>query len=374
MNEHSAEKRMGSMGRDAGFMAACVLACVLALTVFAGCGGGEKKASVERPRVEGVTVEAVTPQDVGDAFEATGTVKTDSVSVIASRVMGTVTSLKVREGDRVKTGQLLMTIDDKDAAERARAADMAVKAAKGGRDLAESTWGRYRKLFEQKALTSQEMDQVETQRTVAEAEYARAKAMAAEAAAALEFTRITSPITGSVTEKKIDAGSMASPGMPLLTVEGGGGRYVETAADERLSGKIAVGMQAEVIIDSLGKTFPGKVREVVSSVDPGSRTFLVKVSVDDPSLESGLFARVRIPLGRRTALLVPAGAVVAKGQLTGVYAVDPRGVVTYRLVRTGSAFGSNVEVLSGLSPNERIVTAGVEKAVDGGVVAAEAKE
>jgi RND family efflux transporter MFP subunit len=365
---------MGSMRRNALLMALCVAGCLLALSVFAGCGGREEKAPVERPPVSGVTVGAVAPQEVDDAFEAAGTVKTDNASIVASRVMGTVTSLKVREGDHVKAGQLLMTIDDRDAAERARAATMAVKAAKGNRDLAETTWGRYRTLFEQKALTSQEMDQVETQRTVAEAEYSRAQAMASEAAAALTFTRIVSPIAGRVTDKKIDTGSMASPGMPLLTVEGDGARYVETAAGERFSGKIASGMPANVTVDSLGKTFPGRVREVVPSVDPGSRSFLVKVSVDEPSLGSGLFARVRITMGRRSALLVPAGAVVSKGQLTGVYAVDTQGVMTYRLVRTGSVFGSRVEVLSGLSPDERIVTSGVERAVDGGVIEAEAKK
>lgn len=374
MNVSRGDKRMGSMRRNALLMALCVAGCLLALSVFAGCGGREEKAPVERPPVSGVTVGAVAPQEVDDAFEAAGTVKTDNASIVASRVMGTVTSLKVREGDHVKAGQLLMTIDDRDAAERARAATMAVKAAKGNRDLAETTWGRYRTLFEQKALTSQEMDQVETQRTVAEAEYSRAQAMASEAAAALTFTRIVSPIAGRVTDKKIDTGSMASPGMPLLTVEGDGARYVETAAGERFSGKIASGMPANVTVDSLGKTFPGRVREVVPSVDPGSRSFLVKVSVDEPSLGSGLFARVRITMGRRSALLVPAGAVVSKGQLTGVYAVDTQGVMTYRLVRTGSVFGSRVEVLSGLSPDERIVTSGVERAVDGGVIEAEAKK
>lgn len=350
-----------------------VFACVLALLLAAGCGGRDEKASVQRPRVTGVVVETISPQEVGDAFEAAGTVKTDNTSVIASRVMGAVTSLQVREGDHVKAGQLLMTIDDHGAAERARAADMAVKAARGNRDLAEVTWGRYRKLFEQKALTNQEMDQVETQRTVAEAEYARARAMAGEAAAALEFTRIIAPISGRVTNKKIDAGSMASPGMPMLTIEGDGERYVEAGADERLTGKVTAGLPAEVIIDSLAQTFHGKVREIVPAVDPGSRTFLVKVSVDDPGLRSGLFARVRIPLGKRSTLLVPAGAVVSKGQLTGVYAVDSQGVVTYRLIRTGHLFGGNVEVLSGLSPNERIITSGVEKAFDGGVITAEAK-
>ena len=85
-------------------------------------------------------------------------------------------------------------------------------------------------------------------------------------------------------------------------------------------------------------------------------------------LKSGLFARVRLPRGEREAILVPKEAVVERGQLTGVFAVDPRGIVTYRLVRTGKAFEGGIEVLSGLQAGDRIITAGLEKAVDGGQI------
>jgi RND family efflux transporter MFP subunit len=350
----------------------CLSLCVLAITGSAGCRGGEEQVPVQRPQLAGVTVQAVARRPVGDAFEGSGTVKTDRTSTIASRVMGTVTSLKVREGDPVKAGELLMTIDDRDATERSKAAAMAVETARVNRDLARTTWARYKSLYDQKALTSQEMDQEETRLKVAEAEYSRARAMAGEAAAFQGFTRITAPFAGRVVAKRIDAGSMASPGMPLLTIEGDGDRYVEVSVDESLSGKITAGLPAEVIVDSLGRTLQGRIREIVPAVDPGSRTFLVKVSVDDQGLRSGVFTRVRIPLDNRSALLVPQKAVVSKGQLTGVYTVDDKGLVTYRLIRTGRRFGSEVEVLSGLDPNERIITSGAEKAADGGIIAAEA--
>jgi RND family efflux transporter MFP subunit len=358
--------------RGKGFIWTVGLPVCLLVLLAAGCRGRDEKASVQREQVTGVTVGTVVLQEVDDAFEGAGTVKTDRTSTIASRVMGTVTSLKVREGDFVREGDLLLAIDNRDAAERSRAASMAMEAAKVNRDLANATWSRYKNLFDQKALTSQEMDQVETQRKLADAEYARAKAMAGEAAAGLGFTRITAPFSGRVTKKMIDAGSMASPGMPLLTLEGEGGRYVETAADESLAEKLKTGLPAEVIVDSLQKTVKGTVRETVPAVDPASRTFLVKVAIDEPALKSGLFTRVRIPMSRRSALLVPRDAIVSKGQLTGVYAVDPQGVVTYRLVRTGRLNDAGLEILSGLSPNERIITSGVEKAIDGGIIAAEA--
>ena len=348
--------------------AVCVPLCLLVLMGMAGCGGNGGEAPVKRARVTGVTVQAVAPREIDDLYEATGTVKADSASIIASRVMGTVTTLKVREGDFVQAGQLLAAIYDRDASERAKAASLAMEAAKVNRDLAKATWTRYRNLYEQKALTGQEMDQVETGLKVAEAEYARAQAMAGEARAALGFTRITAPFSGRVTKKHVDAGSMASPGMPLLTLEGEGGRFVEAAAGEGLSSRITAGLSVEVAVDSLQKVVKGRVRDVVPAVDAGSRTFLLKVAVDDPALRSGMFARVRIPLGKRTALLVPGVAVVEKGQLAGVYVVDSSGVMTYRLIRTGRRNAAGVEVLSGLAPNEEVVVAGVEKAIDGGIV------
>ena len=149
--------------------------------------------------------------------------------------------------------------------------------------------------------------------------------------------------------------------------------YIETAVDESLTSRIKPGMPAHITVDSLGKTLQGRIREVVPAVNPASRTFIVKVAIPDEKVRSGLFARVRIPVGRRSALLVPEGALVTKGQLTGVYVVDGQGVVTYRLVRAGKRFPNGIEILSGLSPSERIVTGSVEKAVDGGIVAPGAK-
>ncbi|HOW99765.1 MAG TPA: biotin/lipoyl-binding protein, partial [Deltaproteobacteria bacterium] len=109
--------------------AVCVPLCLLVLVGMAGCGGGGGEAPVKRARVTGVTVQAASPREIDDLFEAAGTVKSDSASILASRVMGAVTSLKVREGDSVKVGELLEAIDDRDASERAKAASLAMEAA-----------------------------------------------------------------------------------------------------------------------------------------------------------------------------------------------------------------------------------------------------
>jgi RND family efflux transporter MFP subunit len=345
------------------------VAVIFLAALAAGCSGNGEQGEVKRPVVAGLTIAAVAPSRVDDVYETTGTVRSERTSLVASRAMGTVTSLLVREGDSVKAGQLLLTIDDRDAAQRVQAASKAVDAAAQNKTMADTTWQRYRNLYKEKALSQQEMDQIETQKKIAEAEYERAKAMAAEAETGRSFTRVRATVSGRVTEKRVDVGSMANPGVPLLVIEGGGYTYVESVADEGLSGRVKQGMPVEVVLADVNRKYSGAVREVLPAIDPLSRTFIIKTGIKDFQARSGLFARVRIVLGSRDGLLVSEKAVVRKGQLTGVYAVDNQGVITYRLVRTGAVHPGGIEILSGLNPGDRIVTGGVESAVDGGIVA-----
>jgi len=130
-------------------------------------------------------------------------------------------------------------------------------------------------------------------------------------------------------------------------------------------------MEALISIEALGLSAKGKIREVIPAVDSATRTFLIKIAVTNKGLRSGLFARVRLPRGEREALVVPKWAIIEKGQLTGLYVVEANGIVTYRLVRAGKVSESGIEVLSGLNPGEHIITAGLERAIDGGRIAEE---
>lgn len=353
-------------------MVYCFLtAIILVAGMTAGCKGKQKEEAAKRPEITGVTVSPVSMSTVDDVYEVTGTVRANNTSIVASRVMGVVTSIPVREGDSVKAGQVILIIDDRDAVQRARAANMAVESAKQSQSLAEKTWQRYKKLYDENVISRQEMDQMDAKKKIADAEYERIKSMAEEARTYMSFARVTAPISGRITEKRIEAGSMATPGMPLLVIESGGSSYIEVFIDAGLGGKIKTGMIVEAIVETMDKPLAGMIREVFPSVDPLSRTFTVKVEIRNVSLRSGLFARVRIPVGKREAILAPDRAIVQKGQLTGVYAVDGQGIVTYRLVRKGNTSAGGTEILSGLTGTDRIITAGIEKVIDGGVLTGE---
>ena len=359
----------GLRGRWAG-MAPLLFFIVFMASFIFGCRDkvAPGTAEVKHPPVSGVTIAQLNLSPVDDYYETSGTVKAKNVGVIASKIMGSVTSVVVQEGQRVVRGQTLLTIDDSDIAQKAKAAASAVESARQQKQLADVTFSRYAKLYEEKALSGQEFDQVETQKKIAESEFERAKAMFREAQTYQAYAHVRAPFAGVVTGKKIDAGSMAMPGMQLFTVEDTSAFLVEAAVDEKLSSRIQAGTPVDLVIAALNQAVKGKVAEIVPAIDPMSRTFIVKVTVSGAGLKTGIYAKVMIPIGKRDALTVPVSSIVEKGQLSGVYSVDAKGIIAYRLVRTGKHFGSNLEILAGLNPGDKIIVSGADKAIDGGMI------
>lgn len=350
----------------------------------AGCGDktGQESAEVRRPVVSGVRLSEVVPVEVDDYYESSATVKARTESVVAARMMGTVTMVTVKEGDRVKAGQLLLALDDRDVRQKITAAQAALAEAESAessagkqKELAQTTFSRFRNLFDGKALTRQELDEAQTRMQVAEFEHARYGEMVKRARAGLneamvyrDYAGITSPVDGVVSRKRIDPGSMVMPGVPLFTIEDTSSFRLEIGVNETMVGRISRGLPVAVTIPATGMSLAGTVSDVVPAIDPGTRNFLVKVDVKAEGLRSGMYADVRIPAGKRSTLLLPGNVIVEKGQLSGVYTVGTGNIITYRLVRSGKIYGDRREILSGLQPGEKVITAGVDRAIDGGLL------
>ncbi len=327
-------------------------------------------AGMARAKVSGAATMKIGLQPTAIFHDAAATVTPLVESSVSGRIMGPVVSVSVEEGDRVKKGQLLIVIESEEISSKKAAAEAAYReavkartAAEQNRNLAENTYNRFKNLYQEKALSLQEFDKIKTQKELAVLEYERMQESAKRAEAGLDeaevyqsYKEIASPVDGLVTGRFIDPGTMAMPGMRLLTIEDTSRYRLEAEIDESLAGKITPGVDAEVEIKALQKILQGKVSKIVKAVDPHSRTFKVIIALPpETDLHSGLYARVKIPVGREELVLVPAEAVVSKGQLTGVYVVDSDRIVIYRLVRLGRKYGKKVEILSGLQPGETII-------------------
>jgi multidrug efflux pump subunit AcrA (membrane-fusion protein) len=389
-----------------------LIGCVVAL--FLSCGSKEDLSKTASPPQK-VKIEKAQASPVENTYEAMGTVRSKTISVLSSQVLGRIVSIHVREGDRVKAGQLLVEIDDREMKaqlEKSRAGlkesqfalDEIEKAIRGGEAekkavdarlaLASSTLDRYKGLFERRSVSSQEFDEVQTKNTAAKADadqaserlqallakknqiiarIDQAKADTVNAEAFLSHARILSPIDGIVTAKPADVGQMAAPGTPLLSVEDETHYRLEALVEESRIGRIHLGDPVSVSIDALGqKPIAGQVSEIVPALDPASRSYIIKIDLrphDSSTLfRSGLFGKVRFNTGMKQLLTVPVQSVLERGQLTFVYVVDPAKIAHMRLIQTGKTYGDRVEVLSGLSGGDLVILEPLSAVKDGAAV------
>ena len=361
-----------------------VSTCV-ALTLTAGYLGGcsnERRIQAADPETVGnVPIVVAQKTTIPDWLEAVGTVRAVQTSQLASQIMGNIVAVQAHEGERVESGQVLVTIDDtqlRAAVEQATAAELAaqkdVSAAESELALAQSTLKRYQQLYEKKSVSPQEFDEIKTRAQSAEARRDMAKAALAQADAALAqartslgYMRIRAPFAGVVTERKADPGTLASPGMPILTLEDTRNYRLEVTVDESDVRLVHLGQSTPVNIDALGGAeITGKVAQIVPAADPGSRSFLVKIELPkDAHLRSGLFGRAQFARGERSALLIPRSAVVERGQLQGVYVLDAEQIAGLHYVTLGRTSGQQVEVLSGLEGGEKIIATPGERELGG---------
>ncbi len=345
-----------------------------------GCSSTQHGEQVKPQTVSGLTVTTVKSAELPEVLDVSGTVKARTSALVSARIAGTVSILRVREGDRVRKGQLLGQLESQENVANATGAIAAIDEAKRGLDeavarrkLTEATFARYKKLYDEQALTRQEFDTRQTERELAQQNVARAEARlrqtqeAARAASTMaDYTKIIAPISGIITTKQADLGATVFPGQPLMTIDDEGSYQLELAIPETQIRTVHAGTAVQATIDATGTTYTTRISEVVPASDPGSRTYIAKLPVNIKGVRNGMFGRGSIALGSSVrGIRVPRAAVFERGALTAVWAVGSDNIIRMRLIKTGRVQGETVEVLSGLSDGDRIVTAGMEKAVDG---------
>jgi RND family efflux transporter MFP subunit len=338
--------------------------------MLAGCHSTESASPSSVQTMKAHVVES-RQQDVPVTVRATGTIHARESVTISAQVMGRIHRVLVHEGDNVRAGQTLVILDDatlRSASDQAqagvRAAENQQAAAQAEAALAASTLARYKQLQAEKSVSPQEMDEVTRRAEAAQsrvdavrAQTDAAKAQVSGARSMLGYARLRAPFAGVITARMADPGTMAAPGVPLLQVESAGPLQLQAAIDESAVASIRKGMKLPVTINGLANgESAGTVTEIVPAADPSSHSFLIKIDLAlSAQLHSGMYGSAEISTGTHQAILVPRSTVALRGSLSCVYVLDANNIAQLRSITLGAAHGELVEVLSGLSPNEKLV-------------------
>ncbi len=324
----------------------------------------------------------VEKREITQMYEAVGTIRPLTESIIESQISAQVLKVSIVPGMAVKKGQLLIQLDARRLATQHKQSQeglvvaknnlkqsyKSMDEAKADLDQAEAAYNRTKKLFESGIVTSQNLEidkskflqakarleKSQEMEVSAKASIRQAQEIVKEAQIALGYSEITSPAMGVVAERMIDPGDLAVPGKPLLIIQTSGSLRLEANVREGLISRVILGNEYSVKIQTLGKTVPSKIEEIVPYADPSTRTFLVKAALPDtPGIYPGMFGRLLIPVAKDKTLLIPQKAVMLVGQLEQVYVKKDNSWQSV-YIKTGKKFGEKIEVLTGLTGNETI--------------------
>lgn len=341
---------------------------------------GISQEQSSRPE-ETITVKSET---VPDFYQAIGTVRSRNEVEVVPRILARILEIRVRSGDSVKKGDILATLDAKDLSavvsqgqDQLRAASAGisgaeeqVKAAKAAFDLATKDMNRTRSLFEKNAAAKRDYDmaisaykqaeagmqQAIQMKRAASANYSAAEQSIKQAEAGLGYATILSPIDGIVAERLADPGDLGNPASLILRLFDPTSLMLEVPVRESLVSEVTIGSTVNYDVPALGKNYEGTVKEIVPSVDPRTRTFLVKVCIENSQgLMPGMFGTIKVPLkSQRKIILIPETAVYRTGQLESIVEIENNRELK-RQIRTISVANGMKEVVSGLQDGQKIL-------------------
>lgn len=334
-----------------------IFAIIVALTAFS-CGDSTKKAD-QQTAIINVRVDSTSTSTAGSFLSTSGTIETDQHADISTRMMGFVTKVHVKVGDKVSKGQLLVSINNNDIIAKEAQVKAGIIQAKAGLKNAEKDYNRFKILFSQNSASQKELDDMTTRYEVAKAQLEAAFQMQNEVNAHLSYSNIRAPFSGIITGKYVNNGDMANPGMPLISLEAPG-KYVATAMiPESEISKITKGTAVKVLVKSTGDQLTGKVSEVSNSARLTGGQYIAKINLDnsDAKLYSGMFVNTLFPIksSESKTVSIPKSILVKRGELTGIYTVSQSNTAILRWVRIGKTIGDDVEILSGLKQGENYI-------------------
>ncbi|MRI02426.1 efflux RND transporter periplasmic adaptor subunit [Kriegella sp. EG-1] len=351
-----------------------IMAIFGATLIITSCSSNEKKTVADNSPAVTVVVNTVSEDNGSSNLSVSGKIEATKSANISTRMMGYVDKIYVKVGDKVQNGQLLMSVNNADVSAKLAQVNASILEAEAAFTNAEKDFNRFTILFQKNSASQKELDDITANYNMAKARLESAKQMKNGANAQMGYANIRAPFSGVVTNKFINAGDMANPGMPLLEVESPGQYQVLALVPESEILDIKSNTEVTVQIKALQQNIKGKVTEVSTSSKNTGGQYLVKVVLEksDAQILSGMYATVKFPITSKTkisSVMIPIEAVVHNGQLTGVYTVSQSNTALLRWLRLGRTNGDKVEVLSGLSANEQYIVSAEGKLFNGAKIA-----
>ena len=308
-------------------------------TAFLLAGLVPASGAADAPPTSGV----VQLREVDLGFPVEASVEAVHQATVAAQIAGRVIEVRVDAGQQVKRGELLMRIDAREAA----GSDASARATL---EQARAAYERTQNLHAKKFVSQAALDQ-------AAAAWKAAQGAAASSGAGLSHASVTAPITGFVAQRHVDAGEMAVPGKPLVTLFDPKGMRVIASLPQYKLAELRKAGRARIEFPETGKWLEARRVEILPTVDPRSHTATARLYLPEniDGVVPGTYARAHFTIGQALKLTVPPAAVLRRGEVTAVYVLDDKGGTRLRQVRLGEALpGGELEVLAGISPGERV--------------------
>ena len=309
----------------------------------------EEEVPVE---IVNVMAEQAVVEDISESAPVTGRIEPVEDVAIVPLAQGQVTRVNVKVGDHVRKGQVLFVIDSS-------AVGAQLNQAKVGVDAAQSAYDRMQILYNEGAVSAQDLESVQTQLLSAKESYN-------QVAELLSNYTVTSPITGIVTSLNVSVGSVAGGSM-AGSVANVDSLVINTAISENLAAKTEVGDEVEVYIASVDKTFKGKVTTFARIPSIGTLTYPLTITMEpSDELFAGMFAEVHMTAETANdTVTVSSQCVIIKGGRSVVCVLEEGDIPFFREVVTGIDNGSRIQILSGLEEGETVVNAGQQFVTEG---------
>lgn len=289
---------------------------------------------------------------IAAVFEAVGTADPVQRATLSTRLMGTVLSVMVHEGDRVRAGATLARLDAREISSRRAQVEASIAAAEAVYQDAQTQARRFRALYADSAATRYQLEQAETGLARAEAGLNAARAARAELDAVGSYAEVQAPFAGIVIRRYVDPGALAAPGAPLIEIQDPSRLRVTVSVPAALAATLRPGMALDASVESIH--VPATIEGLVPSGTGAVYTLNALIDNRAGRLLAGSSATLAVPSGTRHAIMVPVSALVREGDLVGVR-VRREGEAQLRWVRVGDERDGQAEILSGLGAGEELL-------------------